>query len=462
MARKPQVVEESHASTVKDRVLAAAPTSNWAVVVTGGPDQGKSFTLDDAGPPRVLVGQSPACEIRLQDPRVSRRHVALEHAGGRLRLTDLGSTNGTLVNGLSVGEVLLGGGETIRIGATTLSVRASTTDRPGDRPTVDRWGRLVGGSDEMRRLHPLCQRLAASDIPLVIEGETGTGKEVLAESIHEASSRANGSFVIFDCTAVPSSLLESALFGHERGAFTGAVSARKGAFEQAQDGTLLIDEIGELDLALQPKLLRAIQRGEIQRVGADSWTKVNVRVLAATRRDLDREVAAGRFRDDLFYRLAVARIELPPLRRRQGDIALLTRHFWSELGGDESPTPPDLLARLEDHTWPGNVRELRNAVARHLALGDLAKVGTQRPPPLEGDEFVSGSLASVALDTLGGPTLLDLPFTKAKQALLEEFERQYVERAVERHGGNVARAAAAAGIAMRYFQLIRARRRSPT
>jgi DNA-binding NtrC family response regulator len=304
----------------------------------------------------------------------------------------------------------------------------------------------------MRRLYPLCQKLAASDVPVVIEGETGTGKEVLAEALHEEGARAKGPFVVFDCTAVPPSLVESALFGHERGAFTGAVAMRKGVFEQADRGTLLIDEIGDLDLSLQSKLLRALERSEVQRVGGDGFCRVNVRVIAATRRDLDREVQAGRFRDDLFYRLAVARIELPALRERQGDVAVLGRHFWRQLGGGDQPMPPDLLRRFDDYDWPGNVRELQNAIAGRLALGDLA------PPP--GKPPGAGDGSSQAGEPVAHITVpLGLPFSAARHRAIEEFERAYIARVLEQHGGNVMRAAAASGIARRYFHVIKARTR---
>jgi DNA-binding NtrC family response regulator len=304
---------------------------------------------------------------------------------------------------------------------------------------------MVGESREMRRLYPLCSRLAQSDVPVVIEGETGTGKEVLAESLHEASPRGNGPFVVFDCTAVPPSLLESALFGHERGAFTGALTQRRGVFEQADGGTLFLDEIGDLEISLQPKLLRAIERGEVQRVGSNRWTRQNVRILAATRRNLDRDVQAGRFRDDLFFRLAVGRIDLPPLRRRRGDVAVLTRHFWSALAGEVRPLSPGLVDRFEDYSWPGNVRELQNAIARHVAVGELPPLGMLRAVD-DTDDVVERVLAR------------DLPLPRARAEVVEEFERRYLERVLDRHDGNVSRAAAASGIALRYFQLLKARR----
>ena len=225
------------------------------------------------------------------------------------------------------------------------------------------FGRVVGGSPDMRKLYPLCERIARSDVSVVIEGESGTGKEVLAEALHEASARAGAPFIVFDCTTVAANLVESELFGHERGAFTGAVSSRRGVFEQAQGGTLFLDEIGELELPLQAKLLRALERREVRRVGGDTWIKIDARILAATRRDLDREVQEGRFRDDLFFRLNVARIELPPLRRRTGDVQLLAEYFRKQLGGGDEPLPYEVVQRFERYDWPGNVRELRNAVA---------------------------------------------------------------------------------------------------
>jgi DNA-binding NtrC family response regulator len=289
---------------------------------------------------------------------------------------------------------------------------------------------------------------------VVIEGETGTGKEALAESIHEMGPRAQGPFVVFDCTAVPPSLVEAELFGHERGAFTGATSARKGVFEQAHGGTLLIDEVGDLDLSLQPKLLRAIERFEVRRIGGDKWMRVDVRVLAATRRDLDREVQAGRFRDDLFHRLAVARIELPALRSRIGDVAVLATHFWQEMGGDARAIPRDLMQKWEDYDWPGNVRELKNTIARQLALGDLADVRPERaslppaPPP------ATGAPAQDAIDRFVD---MGLPYPQARDRILDEFEQRFVARVLAMHGGDVARAAAASGIGRRYFQKLKAR-----
>jgi transcriptional regulator with GAF, ATPase, and Fis domain len=432
---------------------AAMSTPTFRITVVEGPDRGKALSVDATRPSAVLIGQGPACDLRLSDRMASRRHASVDVGETRLHLVDLGSTNGTLVNDVAVVDAYLRGGELVRIGQTTLRVELESQATIVPLSDASSFGRVLGASREMRRLYPLCERLAAANVPLIIEGETGTGKELLAESLHETGPRASGPFVVFDCTAVPPGLVESELFGHERGAFTGAVARRRGIFELAHGGTLLIDEIGDLDLALQPKLLRALERAEVRRVGGDRAVRVDVRVLAATRRDLDREVQAGRFRDDLFHRLAVGRLELPPLRRRHGDVPLLARAFAEHLGGAEGSLPEQVLSRWEDYAWPGNVRELRNAVSRYLALGDFAVAeGAREDASDEGvpdDPRGEGGLERVLA--------LGLPFSAARRRVLREFERHYVARVLAEHGGNVLRAAAASGIARRHLQRVRAR-----
>jgi DNA-binding NtrC family response regulator len=434
--------------------------AGFSVVVIEGPDRGARLTVDASQPAPALVGQSPTCSLRLTDRQVSRRHLALDVDGRRVRLTDLQSANGTFVDGVSVLDAYLRGGEVVRIGATALRVDRLVEPPPLVPSNEDRFGRLLGASLEMRRIYPLARRLAQSNLPVILEGETGTGKEVLAEAIHEASPRANGPYVVFDCTVVSSNLIESELFGHERGAFTGAVSMRKGVFEQAHGGTLLIDEIGDLELGLQAKLLRAIERSEIRRIGGDRRIVVDVRILAATRRDLDHEVQEGRFRDDLFHRLAVARIALPPLRRRRGDVGMLAQHFWRELGA-RRPLPKELFQRWEDYSWPGNVRDLRNAVARQLTVGDLP-----RDDAPQVDDLVPSSGSPRAPADSGGQVIAEvlaqrLPLPMARAKVVEAFEQLYIEQVLADHGGNVVRAAAASGIARRYFQILRVRRRAP-
>jgi transcriptional regulator with GAF, ATPase, and Fis domain len=450
--------QDSQIATVVQPNAGAAPLEGaFVITVTEGPDKGLTFTLDDAHASRVLVGQSPACDLRLTDREVSRRHVSLEMTDRGIRIVDLGSTNGTFVDRVKIHEAELLGGEMLRVGSSVLTIEHESTAAVPRLTNANRFGKILGASREMRRLYPLCERLALSTVPVILEGETGTGKEVLAESLHEVGPRAAGPFIVFDCTAAPPNLVESELFGHERGAFTGAVSQRKGVFEQAHGGTLLIDEIGDLEQALQPKLLRAIERSEIRRVGGDRWIKVDVRVLAATRRDLDREVQAGRFRDDLFHRLAVGRIELPPLRHRRGDVGILARYMWRELGGDERRLPADVLLKWEDYEWPGNVRELRNAVARQLALGELAGMPrVEWNEPAEQEPPRSGGSPDDPIERVIG---MRLPFVQARERIMQEFERRYVARVLSEHGGDVAKAAAASGIGRRYFQMIRARNR---
>jgi len=421
---------------------------SFTVTVTEGPDRGARVPLEGV----LLVGQSPTCALRLTDHLVSRRHLSLEPAGARVRICDLGSTNGTYVDAVAVNDAWLRGGEVIRIGDSSLTLSAGVPSE-GSAPIAraNRFGKLLGGSLEMRRLYPLAERLAQANIPVLVEGETGTGKEVLAEALHEGSPRAEGPWVVFDCTAVPESLIESELFGHERGAFTGAVAPRRGLFERAHGGTLFIDEIGDLATPLQAKLLRAIERCEVRRVGSDDPIVVDVRIIAATRRNLDHEVQEGRFRDDLFHRLVVGRIELPPLRKRQGDIAVLARHFWTELGGSPRALGSDLVARWEDYSWPGNVRELRNTVARQLAVGDLQRSARRAEAA---DEAPPGVPSEVVSQVLG----MRLPLPLARMRIVEAFEQLYIEQVLREHGGNVAKAAAASGIAKRYFQLLRSRR----
>ena len=436
------------------------PRSTFTLVVISGADQGRRFTIDAQTPGRTLIGTSEVCVIRLDDRELSRRHAALEPLGAALRITDLASTNGTFVDRVKVIVADLHGGELVRLGRTVLRVddvagsdlpapearRGLSSSRPAALPELTSFGRVIGGSAEMRRLYPLLERLARATVPVILEGETGTGKEALAEALHEQGPRAAGPFIVFDCTSVLPNLVESELFGHERGAFTGAVATRRGVFEQAHGGTLLIDEIGDLDPALQPKLLRATERTEIRRVGGSTWIRADVRLLTATRRDLDREVEEGRFREDLFHRLAVTRVELPPLRRRTGDVARLAAHFWKQLGGDEAALAPSVLRRWEAHDWPGNVRELRNAVARELALGDLAEMA----PTI--------ASAPPGLDLVGELIASGLSFPCARDRLIQAFTERYVAHLLAREGGSVQRAAAASGIGRRYFEKLRARK----
>jgi two-component system, NtrC family, response regulator HydG len=419
----------------------------FVLTVVKGPDQGQSFALDGSQPSRLLLGQGPACDIRLTDRTVSRRHVALDVEGGRVRVSDLGSKNGTRVNGVKIVEAWAQGGETIQAGSTLFRLDSLPTGVKIALSTATSWGRMVGASTEMRRLYPLCDKLAQSDVPVIIEGDAGTGKELLAECLHEQGPRADAPFVVLDCTAVPAPLLEAELFGYVAGARPGLTEGRAGVIERAHGGTLLISEIAELEAALQLQLLRVLEKRSVRRIGADQQVETDFRLLVSTRSDLDREVAAGRFRDELLHRIAVARIELPPLRRRKGDVQVLARHFCQELGGSDQALGQALRLGWDEHPWPGNVRELRSTVARHLALGELADLTSDEssavPEPVSVDQIIEQALT--------------LPLGEARQRVVVEFERRYVRRVLDRHSGNVTHAAESAGVARRYFQILKAR-----
>ena len=422
-----------------------AERPSFLVTVVSGADRGLSFELDGSQASRSLVGVSPACQLRLTDTLVSRRHAAFEVELDGLRVQDLGSKNGTIVNGLRVNDALLAGGEVVRVGATMLRAERIAKTSPSRPTSAMAFGRVVGGSPEMRRLYPLFTELAASSDPVLIEGETGTGKELLAEALHEKGPRAQGPFVVFDCASKSGTSALAQLFGVDGGA--------AGAFEQAKGGTLLLDEVAELEPEAQAGLLDALSQSRILREGARDFVPIDVRILVASRRDLDAEVQAGRFREDVLQWLAPHRVELPPLRKRQGDVGLLARHFWRVIGGGDA-LPADFAARLEAYAWPGNVRELANMVARRFASGQ------DDEQALPAGQVATSETADASLGAAMEKILeSDMPFSSARAAALGEFEKRYVARVLARHGGHVGRAAAASGIARRYFQVLRGRSR---
>jgi transcriptional regulator with GAF, ATPase, and Fis domain len=394
------------------------------------------------------VGSAPGNDLALNDPAVSRVHCELRVRADSVLVKDCGSTNGTFVEGVRLreGEVKLG--TSVQVGSSVFRIEPVTGTSFVAISDNTSFGELVGGSLEMRRVYAVLERIAPTAATLLIEGETGTGKDVAARALHAASPRADGPFVPVDCGAIPENLVESELFGHVRGSFSGAVSDRKGVFEEAHGGTLFLDEIGEMPLSVQPKLLRAIETRSIRRVGGNSERQVDVRIVAATNRSLASCANQGTFREDLYYRLAVVEVKLPPLRTRGEDIALLGRHFYSRFAGPDVSLPPAFLATLATRSWPGNVRELRNFIERSVSLGFVEESASPSR---------RAALNAVPEGTLESIVPLHLPLKDARQAWTENFEGIYVRSMLKKTGGNLTRAAELAGVNRRFLQRLVAR-----
>ncbi len=418
--------------------------------VVEGPDRGLERRVGAGG---LRLGTGAGSDLRLSDPTVSRLHCELvRRIDGGIRIVDQGSTNGTYVDGVRVHVAELAAGAGIRLGATVLSVAAV-----GERLSVElsarhRFGETIGKSTEMRRLYTILEKVAPTDSSVLIQGETGTGKELVARAIHDASPRAKAPFVVVDCGAIAENLIESELFGHVRGAFSGAVADRRGLVEQADGGTLFLDEIGELPPALQPRLLRAIESFEVRRVGSNTSRHVNLRVVAATNRPLARSVNEGSFREDLYYRLAVVEIHLPPLRARREDIPLLAEHFFRRYAGEKEPLPPELLSSLTSRAWPGNVRELRNYVQRSVSLGYASLERGTSVGYDPGQAGAAAAAAALASDATAPVVPIHLPLKDARAAWNEQFELIYVKALLAKTDGNVTRAAELAGVNRRSLQ----------
>jgi DNA-binding NtrC family response regulator len=407
------------------------------LLIVKGPDRGEAIAIGDLA---MTVGSGPGNDVLLSDPTISRRHLQIEPRIEGVILRDLGSTNGSFVQGARFQELTLGFGTEVTIGQTVLKYVPQEEPLELQPSDEESYGSLAGRDPKLRKLFRLLADVAASDATVLIEGETGTGKELIAEEIHRHSTRRAGPFVVFDCGAVPKELIESALFGHLRGAFTGAVTDRPGAFEEADGGTLFLDEIGELAPEVQPALLRALDKRAVRPVGGTAYNQVSVRVVAATNRNLRAEIAAKRFREDLYYRLAVVRMHVPPLRERPDDVALLVEHFARQFaGGRQLEIAKEELDRLRHHTWPGNVRELRNVIERACALTH----GTKLEIDEAFDEKVGGQTGAVNID---------LPFKEAKAQLIDAFEREYIRAQLKRHNGNLSAAARNAEVDRKHFR----------
>ena len=402
--------------------------------VIEGPDRGAERVSDGE---ELSIGTAQGNQLILTDRAVSRHHCVISATERGFLLRDLGSRNGTTLSGFRVEGAYLGPGALI--GAGQSSLRFLPLDDAIVEPLSEeeRYARILGQSAAMRRLFAALPRIAASDSTVLIEGETGTGKGLLADAIHSRSQRAKGPLVVIDCSAIPPSLIEAELFGHIKGAFTGAQASRPGAFEAAAGGTVFLDELGELPLDMQPKLLRALEERVVRRVGSLDPVKLDVRVIAATNRDLRQEVNRGTFRSDLYYRLNIVRIRLPPLRERREDIPLLVAHFYEQLARSGDPRPPaELVEAFSRQDWPGNVRELRAAVERAILMQDPelwfeATLGSEATAENPGAVPAVDHEEDIALGS----------FRAAKERAVARWERGYVEALVRKSGGNLSRAA---------------------
>ena len=450
------------------------------LVVLSGAEAGRTVEVGKAA---FAVGKDDDCDLVLTDPTVSRTHFVLEQQQGAFVIRDPGSTNGTWIDQHRIREAWLRPGTVLRAGQVQLRFEPLFKSIDIAPSSEERFGALVGRAVRMRQIFTLLERVAQSEATIVIIGETGTGKSAVAQAIHEASPRRSGPFVTVDCGAIAENLIESELFGHEKGAFTGATAMRRGALERAQGGTLFIDELADLRMDLQPRLLRVLEEREVRRVGGNEAIRLDVRIIAASRLDLWREVQEKRFREDLYFRLAVFTLPMPALRERREDIPLLATAFARSLkGGDKvlARFTPDVMNRLMNHPFPGNVRELRNVIERAIFLdadptdnlgpavvsdlestspGTVIQASSQSasepgtvpaPVPLPEPPSVPASSGAVS-DGVGDVHVAlaadcTLPYKEAKERLLETFEAEYFRRLLARAGGNASAIARIAGI----------------
>ncbi len=400
---------------------------SYGLEVLTGAQVGQMLTVGVEG---LIIGSGTDATLTLSDSTVSRRHVELKPSPQGVWVKDLGSKNGIFLNGVRVEGFLVRRESTFTAGTTVLRVCATPALQTAN---IAAFGDAIGGSPVMQTMFASLRRVAQSLSNIVLLGETGTGKEVLARAIHQASARRHRPFVVVDCGGLAPNLVESELFGHLRGSFTGADAERKGAFLSAEGGTVFLDEIGELPLELQPKLLRVLESRTVRRVGEDRDRPIDVRIIAATHRDLPQAVKLGAFREDLYFRLAVLVTRVPPLRERKTDLPLLIQAILARLGRPELELSPALLASFQDHEWPGNVRELRNVIERAVSGG--VNVVEAAPKALLGQ---------------APPPDAELPYKAAKEQLVERFTREYFTRLFEKSQSNVTEMAKAAGIARTY------------
>jgi transcriptional regulator with PAS, ATPase and Fis domain len=380
------------------------------------------------------IGSHASNDVVIDEKTVSRFHCELRIGPNGPEVRDLDSRNGTIVDGLRIKEAYLRDGSVLRLGDASMRFEFGSGENRLHVSPRFQFGGLSGLSTSMRSVFTLLEAASASDATILIEGETGTGKGAAAEAMHRESARSSGPFVVADCSAVAANLLESELFGHERGAFTGADSRRIGVFEAAKGGTIFLDEVGELPLDLQPKLLRALENREVKRLGSSTYHPIDVRVVAATNKNLRTEVNAGRFRSDLYYRLAVLKVVMPALRERPEDIPVLAEQLLGGMGVDAARVQelltPTLVAQIQHSAWPGNVRELRNYLERLLVFR-----GTSSPGG-----------APAAAPASGSPVDVRVGFAEGRRLAVEHYERSYLVEILKQHKGSIPEAAAAAGV----------------
>ncbi|MBP6628014.1 MAG: sigma 54-dependent Fis family transcriptional regulator [Kofleriaceae bacterium] len=423
------------------------------LVVIKGPQRATEFLI--AGDV-IRVGKAPENDLALSDETVSRVHFEIVRDAKGYLVRDMKSTNGTFLDGAEIKEAYLRTGSVIGAGSSELKFtpfEERIEILPSER---DHLGEMVGRSAPMREIFGLIEKIAPTDATVLIEGETGTGKDMVARTLHQLSRRKDAPFIVVDCGAVAGTLIESELFGHEKGAFTGAVAARQGAFELASGGTVFLDELGELSLDLQPKLLRVLEQRELRRVGGSKTTKVDIRVIAATRKDLRSEVEKGKFREDLYFRLNVVPITAPPLRDRREDIPLLVDNFLAKADTGPVTLSDSTRAALMAHDWPGNVRELRNVLERAAALGGDPGVLVAPLAELGPRAAASAAAAAAASTTAAGRgDWVDfepgLSYRDTKEKWNEQFERRYLTWLLRRADGNISKAARDADMDRKYL-----------
>jgi transcriptional regulator with GAF, ATPase, and Fis domain len=418
------------------------------IVVLSGADQGREVEITK---PSITGGRSMINDLVLSDKAISGSHFEIRASDDGYRLLDLDSTNGLFVGDMRVRDVFLKPAMEFRVGHTDLRFQPTSEIVEIALSPRDSFDEVIGSSVKMREIFATLEKVAPSELTVMVTGETGTGKEMIARGIHQASPRKAKPFVVLDCGAIPKDLIESTLFGHEKGSFTGAASQHHGCFEQAHGGTIFLDEIGELDINLQPKLLRVLENRELKRVGGDRTIKIDVRVVAATNRDLRAMVNAGTFREDLYFRLSVIHVELPPLRERREDVAALAQVFLREIAarrGMQLSFDPDAVHMLLAHSWPGNVRELRNVVERAASLAEA-------PVLRRSDLMIHRDSRAPQVAAAGGAPTVSVPdgalvpgvdFKEAKQRVVDAFEVQYLRALLQRHEGNITRSAQEAGL----------------